>query len=183
MKKVFILFLMFICVLGIAQTSKIPTIDDALKKYGFQEEKIVRQSDTIIYYLRDYNKKKTNPNKLVVFVRGTDPNPIFSYKINKGKTTIYKWFNNDYKALDSTYTYAIIPKPGLAGIFDENNLTVPLEYYTKNYRQYRVRQIHYTINHIIEKHIENPKKVILYGHSEGAVIAASCARENEPLWT
>ena len=128
MKHIYqILFLLNITTV-ISQSVLTPTIDDALNKYGFIEGKIAQGSDTITYYTRNY---KTKPNKLVVFIQGTDANPIFSYKRKNGKLSIYKWFGNDYKLLDSTYTYAIIPKPGIDGIFNDENLSVPKEYYKK----------------------------------------------------
>ena len=175
----FYLFLFqLIATAGISQSVNTPTIEDALNKYGFVEGKIIEQSDTITYYIRNY---KIKPTKLVVFIQGTDANPIFSYKTKNGKSSIYRWFGDDYKLLDSTYTFAIVPKPGLDGIFDEENIVVPKEYYDKNYLEYRKKQINLSIEDIIKKHLKKPEKIIVYGHSEGAVIGASLANENSHI--
>ena len=177
--KYFYLFLFqLIATAGISQSVITPTIEDALNKYGFVEGKIIEQSDTITYYIRNY---KIKPTKLVVFIQGTDANPVFTYKTKNGKSSIYRWFGDDYKLLDSTYTFAIVPKPGLDGIFDEENIVVPKEYYDKNYLEYRKKQINLSIEDIIKKHLKKPEKIIVYGHSEGAVIGASLANENSHI--
>lgn len=178
MKHIYLILFLLITTTGISQTVLTPTINDALNKYGFVEGKIIKDSDTITYYTRSY---KVKPTKLVIFIQGTDANPIFSYKIKNGKPSIYRWFGEEYKLLDSTYTYAIVPKPGLDGIFNDENLSVPKEYYEKNYLEYRKKQINLSIEDIIKKHLKKPKKIIVYGHSEGAVIGASLATENRNI--
>lgn len=178
MKHFYLILLLFITTKEFSQSTRIPTINDALIKYGFIQGKIIKDSDTIIYYLRDY---KAKPSNLVVFIQGTDANPIFSYKIKDGTSSIYRWFGDDYKSLDSTYTYAIIPKPGIEGIFNDENLITPKNYYRKNFQEYRVNQIHLSIENIIQNHLEKPKKIIVYGHSEGAVIGASLANKNKNI--
>jgi len=178
MKHIYLILLLLITTAGISQSVYNPTIDDALNKYGFIEGKIIEDSDTITYYLRNY---KTKPTKLIVFIQGTDANPLFSYKIKNGKSSIYRWFGDDYKLLDSTYTYAIIPKPGIDGIFNDEELSVPKEYYKKNYQEYRVNQINLSIEDIIKNHLKKPEKIIVYGHSEGAVIGASLANKNKNI--
>ncbi|AXT20118.1 hypothetical protein D7030_03085 [Flavobacteriaceae bacterium AU392] len=176
MKSLFFNLFIFISTIAISQENKTPTINDALKKYAFLKDHILEKSDTITYYLKKY---KTKPSKLVVYIQGTDPNPIFSFKKKNKGSTISRWFGSDYKTLDSTYTYAIIPKPGLEGIINEDSLFVPKKYYQKNYQEYRVNQIHQSINHIVQNHLVKPERIIVYGHSEGAVIAAELAKKNK----
>jgi len=161
-----------------AQKSHRPTIKNALKKYDFIQEKLIVNNDTITYYLK---KPKGTPENLVVFIQGTDANPIFSYSIKDNKTSYYRWFADDYKHLDSTYTYAVIPKPGMDGLYKEGKVIIPKSYYEKNYLDYRVKQIDLSINHIFENHLTNPKKIIVYGHSEGAVIGATLANVNKKI--
>jgi pimeloyl-ACP methyl ester carboxylesterase len=158
---------------------KLPVVDDALNTFGFTEQRIISNSDTIIYYLKNYVIK---PDNLVVFIQGTDPYPVFFYQIRKdGTTNMIKWFNDDYKTLDPTYAYAIIAKPGLGGIFNRDNFSVPEKYHKNNYKEYRVNQIHRTIDHIKQHHLNSPKKIIVYGHSEGAQIAANLATVNKDI--
>lgn len=160
------------------ENASVPTLQDALKKYDFIEGRVIDKNDTLFYYLKNYRQK---PKNLVVYIQGTDPNPIFSYSKNKDGFSLSRWFGDDYKLLDSTYTYAIVPKPGLAGIVDKSKLTVPREYHEKNFLDYRVRQIDAAINDIIKRHLHQPGKIIVYGHSEGATIAAPLALKNKHI--
>lgn len=153
-------------------------LKNALKKFNFIEGKVIQESDTITYYLKNYIKK---PTKLVVYIQGTDANPIFSYKIKDGKPVFYRWFVDDYQKVDSTYTFAIIPKPGMEGIFHEDSIAIPQKYYENNYQGYRVNQIHQSIEHIIQNHLKRPEQVIVYGHSEGATIGAALALKNKNI--
>ncbi|MFZ6665236.1 hypothetical protein [Peijinzhouia sedimentorum] len=178
MKKFLTTLLIFVSTFCFAQEKDSPNIYDALEKYDFIQEQIINDKDTITYFLKNPQKK---PSNLVVFIQGTDANPIFSYKKDGDKTTYFRWFGDDYKKLDSTYTYAIIPKPGMEGVFEDGNIVVPKDYYEKNYLDYRVRQINLSINHIIENHLTNTKKIIVYGHSEGAVIGAALATINKKI--
>lgn len=178
MKTVFLALLTSISSVCFAQKNDVPNIHDALEKYNFVQEQFVSTGDTITYYLKNY---KSKPSNLVIFIQGTDANPIFSYKKDKDTTNYIRWFGDDYKNLDSTYTYAIIPKPGMEGVLEDGNILVPQEYYEKNYLDYRTKQINASINHIIENHLTKPKKIIIYGHSEGAVIGATVATINEKI--
>ncbi|WP_405205366.1 hypothetical protein [Aquimarina sp. LLG6339-5] len=178
MKIFFAALFTFIFSICLAQKNDPPTITEALKKYDFIEEQLINGNDTITYYLKN---PKAKPHNLVVFIQGTDANPIFSYSINEDKTTYYRWFGEDYKSLDSTYTYAIIPKPGMDGLYKDGEIIIPESYYEKNHLDYRIKQIDLSINHIFENHLTKPKKIIVYGHSEGASIGAALATINEKI--
>ena len=178
MKHIYLILSLLITTIGISQSVHRPIIDDALNKYGFIQGKIIKDSDTTTYYLKNY---KTKPTKLVVFIQGTDANPVFSYKMKNGKPSIYRWFGDEYKLLDSTYTYAIIPKPGMEGIYNDESLSIPKAYYKNNFREYRVNQINLSIEDIMKNHLKKPEKIIVYGHSEGAVIGASLANKNKDI--
>jgi len=170
--------LILLSCLSFAQTN-VPTIDKALKSFDFLQEQIIDKNDTITYYLKEYTEK---PKNLVVFIQGTGPNPIFSYKMKEGKPVYYKWFNDDYKNLDSTYTWAIIPKPGREGIFKNTNVNdVSSKFYKNDYQAYRVNQVDKSIKHIVENHLKQLDKIIVYGHSEGAPIGAALASINNSI--
>lgn len=159
--------------------TNVPSIDKALKTFDFLQEQILEENDTITYYLKKYVKK---PKNLVVFIQGTGPNPIFSYKMEKGKPIYSRWFNDDYRNLDSTYTWAIIPKPGREGIIKIENINdVSSKFYKNDYLEYRVNQIDKSIKHIIKNHLNQPDKIIAYGHSEGAPIGAAIASINNSI--
>jgi len=150
-----------------------------LKKFNFIEEQVIDGADTITYYLKNYEAK---PENLVLHIQGTGSNPIFSYKIENGEPVYYRWFGDDYKSLDSNYTWAIIPKPGREGVFLESEVkNVSTKFYQNDYQEYRVNQIDKSIKHIIENHLLKPEKIIVYGHSEGATIAAPVALKNKQI--
>ncbi len=179
MKIVLPVLCYFLFTYAIAQENdKKPNLNDALQKFGFLEGKVVDGSDTSIYYLRSYDQK---PGNLVVFIQGTDPNPIFTYRAGQGLAGISRWFSDDYKSLDSLFTYAIVAKPGMDGIFDRSKLGKPQEYLDHDYLEYRVNQVDIAINDIVEKHLDNPGKIVVYGHSEGATIAAALALKNKHM--
>lgn len=177
MKKRFIIFILFIPI-GLIPAQEIPEMSLALDQFGFQQEFIFTKNDTLSYFLRKY---KAKPKNLVVFIQGTDANPIFSFSKKEGVIAYFRWFNTDYESLDSTYTYAIIPKPGISHLFNENKIKIPKEFYKKNYLEYRVNQIDKSINHIVKNHLKNKKKVIVYGHSEGAAIGAALSNVNKNI--
>ena len=99
-----------LCMLVVAglfgQKSPEPNLEEALEAFGFQEEKIFEEADTFFYYLTTYIQK---PKHLVVFIQGTDAHPLFSYKQKGDSWQYYRWFGDEYKLLDSTYAFAIIP--------------------------------------------------------------------------
>ncbi len=161
-----------------AQTN-LEHLENALKKFNFIEEQFIDGADTISYYLKNYEAK---PENLVLYIQGTGFNPIFSYKIENEEPVYYRWFGDDYERLDSNYTWAIIPKPGREGIFLESDVeNVSTKFYQNDYQEYRVNQIDKSIKHIIENHLSKSEKIIVYGHSEGATIAAPLALRNKQI--
>ena len=176
MKLFLATLLIFITCSCFAQKDTPPSIDMALNQYDFSQQWIIDGNDTITYYIKNANGK---PQHLVVFIQGTDANPIFSYVTKEGETKYYRWFSDDYRHLDDSYTYAIIPKPGMAGLYKEGEINIPKSYYEKNYLDYRVKQIDLSINHIIQHHLISPQHIIVYGHSEGAAIGAALAGINK----
>jgi len=154
-------------------------LENALKKFNFIEEKVLDGTDTTTYYLKKYEVK---PENLVLHIQGTGSNPIFSYKIENGVPVYYRWFGDDHESLDSNYTWAIIPKPGREGIFLESDIkNINNKFYQNDYQEYRVNQIDKSIEHIIHNHLGDFEDVIVYGHSEGATIAAALALKNKQI--
>ncbi len=179
MKNIITHLILLIPIFLNAQIQDGPLLKNALEKFDFIQNEIIDDSDTITYYLKNYHAQK--PTKLIVFIQGTDANPLFSYKIVNGQPTYYRWFLDDYKNIDSTSTFAIIPKPGMAGLYQDDKITIPPKYHKSNCKAYRVNQIHQSIEHIVNNHMERPDKVIVYGHSEGAAIASALALKNDKI--
>ena len=178
MKKIILILFILSSIKISAQTTDSEHLEKALVKFDLLEQKIIQDSDTITYYLKNYKEK---PSKLVVFIQGSDANPLFSYDMNDAEPIYYRWFLDDYQHLDSSYTYAIIPKPGMEGIYREEHIGIPAKYYENNFREYRVNQVHQSIDHIVDNHLMQKEQVIVYGHSEGAAIGAALAQVNNKI--
>lgn len=157
---------------------KSPTKDDALDKFGFSEHILITDSDTVTFIL--HKKKNSNPVNLVLYLQGTSPDPFFVIEENQGKAQIYRWFPGDYKNLDSSYCYAVIAKTGIPVLFNENDLNIE-KYHQFNTLDQRVFQADTVINYISTKILKNPQKVIVYGHSEGAPVAAKLGTINKKI--
>ncbi len=176
--KTIVYFFLFVAINLQAQSSG-KYLEKALEKFSLKEGKIIGDTDTIYYYMTELNKVR--PKNLVVFIQGSDANPLFSYKIEDGEPVFYRWFFDDYKNVDSTTIFAIIPKPGMEGLYHEDSISIPKKYYENNYKEYRVNQLDQSIDDIINKYLIDPERIIVYGHSEGAAIASALALKNENI--
>jgi len=88
-------------------------LQQALTTFGFEERQVNLDDDVFFYYLK---KNSAEPQKLVLFIQGTDANPLFTYSLKNGEVKYYRWFPADYTLLSEEYAYAIVPKPGMAGL-------------------------------------------------------------------
>jgi len=155
-----------------------PSKQDVLNKFGFAEYLIVTGSDTTFFYL--YKNKSSQPRNLVLFLHGTLTDPLFSVEEESGKYVVYRSFPGDYRLLKDDYCYAVISKTGIPSIgYGE------IKYYTK-YHQYnsldhRVMQADLVINYIVKKLTRKVNHVIVYGHSEGAPVAAKLCTKNKRI--
>lgn len=163
------------CALG---QEKQPSNMDVLEKFRFEEYLIILEEDTTFFY--HHQKPNSNPSYLVLYLQGTSPDPLFSVEKEKGKFTIYRWFPGDYKLLDENYAYAIIGKSGIPPIkrTEDENYD---KYHQVNTLDYRVEQADTVINFILEKVMDSAEKIIVYGHSEGAPVAAKLGTINKKI--
>lgn len=69
----------------------------------------------------------------------------------------------------------------MEGLYKDGEIVIPKSYYENNYLQYRMKQIDTSISHIKEHHLTNPERIIVYGHSEGAVIGAALATISDDI--
>ncbi|MEL6559607.1 MAG: hypothetical protein AAFQ94_15555 [Bacteroidota bacterium] len=152
---------------------QIPAKSDILSAYGFVENKITDQKDEILFY--SYQNGETKKQKLVLYLQGSDPSPLFSYSINEGKLNKYCFLKGDFQALSDEYLYVAVEKVGFEGLIDENNIPKPKIYQKKNSLDNRVNRAHRTIEYLDS--IYNFSQIIVYGHSEGANVGARLAVE------
>lgn len=152
------------------------TKQDVLNKFGFTEHFIVTQTDTIAFYF--HKKPKSNPIHLVLYLQGTSPDPLFVIESDKGEYKSYRWFPGDYKFLDERYSYAVIAKTGIPALFEEKEQNIG-KYHQFNSLDNRVFQADTVIKYISKKLMNNYEKIIVYGHSEGAPVAAKLGTINK----
>ena len=168
--------LLILFTLKVSAQNKIPSEQDVLNKYGFLEYKIPLDNDTITFYI---NNSKKLPDKLVLYLQGTSPDPLFSIEKENGIYNSYIWFPSDYKVLDTTYSYVVIGKTGISTFL--NDKQDYSKYHQSNSLENRVFQADTVINYISQNLLKSLQKVIVYGHSEGAPVAAKLATVNKKI--
>lgn len=174
-----LLFLVFFCNLLCSQNN--PQLKNRfLTKFNFKEYKIAYKKDTIVFYL--HKKKNSTPNKLVIYLQGTTPVPEPFFKVEKTeKGYAYEtYFPTDYEFLNENYVYVIISYVGISA-FKNDGLSDLKTYHEKNSLDYRVNQVNKVINYIHRKVIKKLSKTIVYGHSEGAPVAAKLGTINNKI--
>lgn len=155
-----------------------PTRHQLLERFGFTEHSVVSNQDTVLFFV--HQKPNSKPKNLVLYLQGTSPDPLFSIESENGTYNSYRWFPNDYKLVDDTYCYAVISKNGIPAISDTGTNDFSA-YHKTNSLQYRVQQADKAIQYIIKRLINDVDKVIVYGHSEGAPVAAKLATINKSI--
>lgn len=177
-KKVLILTLSTIMWITHVKSQNI-IVDKVLKKIEFESHTIVRNDIPIDFLI--HKSKNKRPSKLVVYLQGTTPVPEPFFEINKTETgiSLKQYFSSDYQLLDDDYIFVII---GLTGVpLIKFNNKVDLEVYHKyNSLNHRVFLANEVINHLYENLFELDK-IIVYGHSEGAPVAAKLATLNSAI--
>ncbi len=124
--------------------------------------------------------EKQDVKNLVLYIQGSDPSPLFSYsKDNEGVMKYNCWLKSDYKYLDNDYLYVALEKTGFESVMDESNIKIPQIYHEKNSLNHRVNRIDKVINHLNKNY--NFERFIVYGHSEGAPVAAKLATVNKKI--
>lgn len=170
--------LIFFFIFAKAQAES-PSKQDVLDKFGFTEHFIVTNDDTISFYI--HSKPNRDPKNLVLYLQGTSPDPLFVIEEDKGKFTSYRWFPGDYKLLDDDYCFVVIAKTGIPGILEENTNRNISKYQEFNSLDNRVFKADTVINYIAKYLIQDLNKVIVYGHSEGAPVAAKLGTVNNKI--
>jgi hypothetical protein len=161
-----------------AQTNQDPK-QQLLDRFGFEEQYVLTKEDTIFFYT--HKRGASKPKHLVLYLQGTAPDPLFSIEEENGRMATYRWFPGDYKLLDSNYCYAVIAKTGIASILRPNTEKNIAKYQKLNSLYNRVSRADTVINHMAAKLFPNLEDVIVYGHSEGAPVAAKLATVNNKI--
>ena len=176
MKQLIFLLFAILSISAYAQITDIELKQKVLNKFQFEEYSIPTEKDTILFYL--HKTKNVQPTKLVLYLQGTTPTPDPFFEIRKIKEgySYIQYFPSDYELLGDEYAFAFIAVPGVSAIknIGQYNLT---KYNSLNSLDYRGFQADTVINYISEQLFELDKTIV-YGHSEGAPVAARLGTVN-----
>ncbi|MGC4045453.1 MAG: hypothetical protein QM758_16805 [Armatimonas sp.] len=183
------LFLTLLCLLGLCGITlaqkpvEDPRTPEIIAKHGFREYQIKSGSDWVTFYVHAPGRPPWR--NLVLFLSGSTPDPSFSYELKDGKLVSYFWGHKDYEQLPPDYAFAVIAKRGREGAINENapdgETGPPDVYLKKNSLDYRVWQADQTINYCRKNLLSASPKIIVYGHSEGAPVAAKLGTVNRSI--
>ena len=87
--------------------------------------------------------------------------------------------HGEFKTLPGNYLFVVIEKVGFEGVIDEDHIPKPEIYQLQNSLDDRVFRANQVIDTLCVRYVFN--KVIVYGHSEGAPVAAKLATENKQI--
>lgn len=176
MKKTVLLAHALLLVVANIWAQNIPTKEELVTFYGFQQSEIIVDGERIVYYTY---QKGERPTKMLVYLHGSDPSPLFSYQISNGEVNKYCFLKGEFTQLSEDYLYVAIEKIGFEGLIDESNIPKPEVYQRKNSLGNRVFRADQVIDYLVSQN--NFQKVIVYGHSEGAPVAAKLATVNTKI--
>lgn len=155
----------------------IPTKAELVAYYGFEQKTLDTDAGEIVYYT--YQKGTKPKTKLILYLQGSDPSPQFSYRIRNDKTEKLCWLNGEFKNISEEYIYVVIEKIGFEKPIDEDQIPKPKIYQEKNSLTNRVSRANDVIEYLTKNNAF--EKVIVYGHSEGAPVAAKLATINSKI--
>ena len=167
---------MFLLTVG-CSAQNIPTKAELVSHYGFEQKTLDTDTAEIVYYT--YQKGTKPKTKLILYLQGSDPSPQFSYRIRDDKTEKLCWLNGEFKNISEEHIYVVIEKIGFEQPIDEDQIPKPNIYQEKNSLTNRVSRAHDVIEYLTKNNAY--EKVIVYGHSEGAPVAAKLATINSKI--
>ena len=122
-------------------------------------------------------KKKVE--NLIIYLQGSDPSPQFSYSIKGDEIQRFCWLHGEFKEIPEGYLFVVIEKVGFEHLINEDSIPTPKIYQEKNSLDNRVFRASSVINKLSSENTF--KKVIVYGHSEGAPVGAKLATMNKKI--
>ena len=158
---------------------KIPTKQELVHHFGFVQDSLFVASEGIVYYAHQRKKRTKELDHLIIYLQGSDPSPQFSYQLRGDQVELICWLHGEFKDLPENYLFVVIEKVGFEGVIDEDHIPKPKIYQQKNSLDNRVFRADAVINKLCANY--NFKKVIVYGHSEGAPVGAKLATVNKRI--
>lgn len=175
--QLFIIALITLSVFTSCKAQEIPSKGELVNHFGFIQDSVVIDAESVVYY--SYNNGKEQIDQLIVYLQGSDPSPQFSYRLKEDKVEKYCWLNGEFKDLPSDYLFVVVEKIGFEGLINEDRIPKPAIYQQSNSLDNRVLRVSNVINKLSS--IYSFKKIIVYGHSEGAPVGAKLATLNKKI--
>lgn len=176
MKSLAITVILSILSLG-CSAQQIPTKEELVSYFGFKQKSLEGKESPITYYT--FEQDNSSKTKMVFYLQGSDPSPQFSYRIQDGKVKQFCWLHGEFKEIPKDYIYVVMEKIGFEELINEDKIPVPEIYQQKNSLDHRVQRADELINHL--QSIYAFEKIVVYGHSEGAPVAAKLGTINKDI--
>lgn len=154
--------------------------------FGFRHYQTVYKKDTVNILIKSKKGEEHIKKPLFLFCQGSLPVPLIITHNQNGKTSIYYTpvFNTD--SMLSLYHLVLINKPFVPLIASENSLSkqmtfedsagnFSLDYTKRNYLDYYVDRNILALKFLQKLSFVSSDKLVVSGHSEGAVVAANMA--------
>ena len=141
---------------------------------------VLKKNDTINYHI--YSTKNTKEAEgIILFIQGSGAEPLFKIKKINDYVTIQSQVPFNLDKIPENFAFVVVSKKCLPFSTENDNFGVPNCFYENESLDYRVWQYNEVIKQILKKHIKNPKKVIVIGHSEGTDVVAKLGTVNKKI--
>lgn len=156
---------------------------DLAWRTGLIDYQITFQQDTITYLLSSPSQHG-EPDKLILYLQGSIPQPLFIEQADGG---LVNTFPVDYYSRRDEFYFCILPKAGLPVVANAKDLppsglclapdseVLPVAYQERNYLEYYVGRAKLVLEELVPK--LGVTEVIVIGGSEGARVGARLANE------
>ena len=154
--------------------------------YGFRHLQTIYKGDTVDILIKSKKGEEQIKKPLFLFCQGSLPIPLIIMYDENGKKGVYNVFVFNTDSLSKNYHLAVINKPSVPLIAEQNSLSSDLtcadsignfstNYTKKNFLEYYVNRDIQVIDFLEKQKFISSSKLVIAGHSEGSDIAANIA--------
>jgi hypothetical protein len=159
---------------------------------GARHFQLKKTKDTIDFLLVNGNTDSIKP--VIVFCQGSNPIPLIIKMTNEMKFVTFL-SNFNYKKIAKEYHIILISMPNTPIEVDQKKLnkqfcyvtdtslqqSYSLSYLANNFEENYIRRTKEVIDFLYVQKWVDPKKIILFGHSQGSKIAVGAALNNNKI--
>ncbi|KIC94512.1 dienelactone hydrolase family protein [Flavihumibacter solisilvae] len=146
----------------------------------YKHYSIHKKNDTINYHVYSAKDLK-DTDGIILFIQGSGAQPLFKIIKEDGSETIQSQVPFNPDKIPGNFAFVVVSKKCLPFSTDVEMFKTPECYYENEGLDYRVWQYNEVINQIVKKQIQNPKKLIVIGHSEGTDVVAKLGTLNKKI--